>query len=81
MTSFRNFLPEQYRQTNSLEINHNYLSQQFADHDAILAKIREVVIRETSRWAPRSTPSKRHSPASAERATPLASAAAQMRCS
>jgi aminotransferase EvaB len=45
MTTTRNFLPEQYRQTNQIEINHNYLQQQFADHDAILAKIREVVIR------------------------------------
>jgi len=40
-----NFLPDQYRQTNSIGINHNYLSQQFADRDAILDKIREVVIR------------------------------------
>jgi aminotransferase EvaB len=45
MTQTRNFLPDQYRQTNSIEINHNYLSQQFADRDAILDKIREVVIR------------------------------------
>jgi dTDP-4-amino-4,6-dideoxygalactose transaminase len=41
----RNFLPQQYEQTGKLEINHNYLQQQFADHDAILAKIRELVIR------------------------------------
>ena len=41
----RNFLPEQYQNTNKLDINHNYLQQQFADHDAIWAKIREVVIR------------------------------------
>ena len=40
-----NFLPEQYRTTNKLAINHNYLAEQFADHDVILAKIREVVIR------------------------------------
>lgn len=40
-----NFLPEQYRRTNKLEINHNYLQEQFADHDAIWQKIREVVIR------------------------------------
>lgn len=45
MTQVRNFLPDQYRQTNSFGINHNYLSQQFADRDAILDKIREVVIR------------------------------------
>jgi dTDP-3-amino-2,3,6-trideoxy-4-keto-D-glucose/dTDP-3-amino-3,4,6-trideoxy-alpha-D-glucose/dTDP-2,6-dideoxy-D-kanosamine transaminase len=41
----RNFLPEQYRRTNALAINHNYLPQQFADHDEILSKVREVVIR------------------------------------
>jgi aminotransferase EvaB len=45
MTTARNFLPEQYRSTNQIEINHNYLSQQFADHDLILDKIREVVLR------------------------------------
>lgn len=45
MTNARNFLPEQYRSTNQIEINHNYLSQQFADHDVILDKIREVVLR------------------------------------
>jgi len=32
MTSptIQNFLPEQYRQTGALEINHNYLHDQFA---------------------------------------------------
>lgn len=45
MTSPRNFLPDQYRAANALAINHNYLPQQFADHDEILGKIREVVIR------------------------------------
>ena len=40
-----NFLPEQYRQTNELDINHNYLTQQFSDHEEIWKKIREVVIR------------------------------------
>lgn len=45
MATVRNFLPDQYRQTNQISINHNYLSQQFADHDLILRKIREVVIR------------------------------------
>ncbi|GAA5163784.1 DegT/DnrJ/EryC1/StrS family aminotransferase [Viridibacterium curvum] len=45
MTTVHNFLPEQYRQTNQISINHNYLAQQFADHDVILNKIREVVIR------------------------------------
>lgn len=41
----RNFLPEQYRQTGTLEINHNYLAEQFADHDVIWEAIREVVRR------------------------------------
>ncbi len=45
MTSVANFLPEQYRRTNTLEINHNYLLEQFADCDEILAKIRDVVVR------------------------------------
>ena len=45
MQTVRNFLPEQYEQTNPLAINHNYLPQQFADVDAILAKVREVVVR------------------------------------
>ena len=41
----KNFLPAQYLQTNELEINHNYLKQQFADCDEIWGKIREVVVR------------------------------------
>jgi dTDP-3-amino-2,3,6-trideoxy-4-keto-D-glucose/dTDP-3-amino-3,4,6-trideoxy-alpha-D-glucose/dTDP-2,6-dideoxy-D-kanosamine transaminase len=41
----KKFLPEQYQNTNKLDINHNYLQQQFADHNEIWAKIREVVIR------------------------------------
>jgi len=45
VSNIQNFLPEQYRQTNALPINHNYLVQQFADNEQILAKIREVVIR------------------------------------
>lgn len=43
-TNIKNFLPEQYVQTNKLEINHNYLQQQFADHELIWNKIREVVV-------------------------------------
>lgn len=43
--TIKNFLPEQYRQTNQLDINHNYLTQQFFDHEEIWKKIREVVIR------------------------------------
>lgn len=45
MTPITNFLPDQYRRTNQLEINHNYLTEQFADCDHILARIREVVVR------------------------------------
>jgi len=40
-----NFLPEQYLKTNRLDINHNYLSNQFSDYEEIFSKIREVVIR------------------------------------
>lgn len=40
-----NFLPDQYEATGALPINHNYLAQQFADYEAIFAKIREVVVR------------------------------------
>ena len=40
-----NFLPEQYRSDSAASINHNYLREQFADCDDILAKIREVVVR------------------------------------
>ena len=45
MAITENFLPEQYRQNNKLGINHNYLDQQFSDHEVIWAKMREVVIR------------------------------------
>jgi aminotransferase EvaB len=40
-----NFLPNQYESTQKLGINHNYLPEQFADMDAILAKVREVVVQ------------------------------------
>lgn len=39
----RNFLPEQYEATGKLAINHNYLPQQFADHEVILKKIEDLV--------------------------------------
>ncbi len=45
MTNTHNFLPEQYRQSDQLAINHNYLHQQFADHEEIWEKIRAVVVR------------------------------------
>ena len=45
MSNIKNFLPMQYEQTNKLDINHNYLAQQFSDHEDIWAKMREVVIR------------------------------------
>ena len=45
MTATKNFLPEQYRQDKKLDINHNYLEEQFSDHEVIRAKMRVVVIR------------------------------------
>ena len=42
---FKNFYPEQYEQTLSSPINHNYLVEQFSDHDEIFAKIAKVVER------------------------------------
>ena len=45
MNKIENFLPVQYESTKRLDINHNYLPQQFADHEAIWGKIREVVVR------------------------------------
>ncbi|MEM7466127.1 MAG: DegT/DnrJ/EryC1/StrS family aminotransferase [Pseudomonadota bacterium] len=38
-----NFLPEQYRNTGELAINHNYLPQQFAEHAEIFRKIEELL--------------------------------------
>src|SRR5258707_4913235 len=40
-----NFLPEQYDRTEGLSINHNYLAEQFSDYEAILAKIKQVVLK------------------------------------
>ena len=40
-----NFLPDQYEQDAKNSINHNYLQQQFADHEAILEKIKSVVVQ------------------------------------
>lgn len=45
MTTTKNFLPEQYKQNNKLGINHNYLNQQFSDHEIIWSKMRKVVTR------------------------------------
>ena len=42
MAIIKNFLPEQYRQNNKLDINHNYLNQQFSDHEIIWSKMRKV---------------------------------------
>ena len=39
----RNFLPQQYKTTGKLTINHNYLQQQFADHELILEKIKGLI--------------------------------------
>jgi len=38
-----NYLPCQYEQTAKYDINHNYLQQQFADYEDILAKIKLLV--------------------------------------
>lgn len=40
----RNFLPNRYEVTDQHAINHNYLPQQFADHEEILEKIARVVV-------------------------------------
>ena len=40
----KNFLPDQYKLTNKLKINHNYLKNQFNDYDEILKKISKTVI-------------------------------------
>ena len=45
MDLVKNFLPEQYKNTGSIEINHNYLTQQFSDYEDIFAKIKEVVVQ------------------------------------
>lgn len=45
MPEVKNFLPEQYARTGVLEINHNYLGEQFSDVDEILKKIRALVLR------------------------------------
>lgn len=45
MDSIENFLPEQYAKDKEIDINHNYLQEQFSDHDIILDKIKDVVIR------------------------------------
>lgn len=39
-----NFLPEQYRRTNHLQPNHNYLRAQFADYPEIFRKLERLVI-------------------------------------
>ncbi|WP_440675423.1 DegT/DnrJ/EryC1/StrS family aminotransferase [Candidatus Pelagibacter sp. HIMB1593] len=39
----KNFLPKQYKQDKKLNINHNYLSEQFSDHKKIFKKIEKVV--------------------------------------
>lgn len=39
----KNFLPKQYKQDKKLNINHNYLSEQFSDYKKIFKKIEKVV--------------------------------------
>jgi aminotransferase EvaB len=43
--SIKNFLPDQYDSTAELEINHNYLQDQFSDFEDILQNIGKVVQR------------------------------------
>lgn len=45
MMKIRNFLPQQYERTGSLPINHNYLTQQFADYEQIFDKLKQVVVK------------------------------------
>lgn len=45
MLTINNFLPEQYHRTGQLKINHNYLTQQFADYEIIFEKIKKVIIQ------------------------------------
>jgi len=40
----KNFLPEQYEVNRKLQINHNYLHQQFSDYEEILQKISKVIL-------------------------------------
>ena len=39
----KNFYPNQYKKDKKFCINHNYLSEQFSDHEEIFAKIKDVV--------------------------------------
>lgn len=41
--TLKNFLPNQYEQTDSLHTNHNYLTEQFSDYPEIFEKIAAVV--------------------------------------
>ena len=41
----KNYLPQQYKSTEDLEINHNYLKSQFDDYEEIFNKIKKVVIK------------------------------------
>jgi dTDP-4-amino-4,6-dideoxygalactose transaminase len=43
MNEIKNFLPNQYAETGKLEINHNYLQQQFEDYHVIFEKISKTV--------------------------------------
>jgi len=43
-SSSRNFLPDQYKRDAALPINHNYLTQQFADFQNIFEKLKNVVL-------------------------------------
>ncbi len=41
---FNNYLPNQYDYEKKFEVNHNYLTEQFSDHELILEKIKNVVL-------------------------------------
>ena len=41
--NIKNYLPSQYKKTNKLFINHNYLNKQFKDPNAILKEIKKLI--------------------------------------
>jgi aminotransferase EvaB len=45
VVDIKNFLPDQYKKTGVLPINHNYLQQQFSDYEVIFEKLKKVVVK------------------------------------
>ena len=39
----KNFLPQEYKQNEKLNINHSYLVEQFADYSKVFKEIEKVV--------------------------------------